>query len=181
MKKELLTVAVSGAFDPIHVGHIRYIHEAAKLGDKLVVILNTDAFLLKKKGFVFFPFKERKEILENIKGVNEVIGAVDEDQTVSRTLEMLKPGIFAKGGLGTGSVNIPEADTCRKIGCKLVTNVGGGNILSDNEISLRVHDLGAKHPSELRITCPYCDNHPMLKGKCIYCGGTGKIEVEKDA
>ena len=75
MKQRLVTVAISGAFDPIHVGHIRYIREAAKLGDRLVVILNGDDFLLRKKGFVFMPFEERKEILENVKGVDEVIAS----------------------------------------------------------------------------------------------------------
>ncbi len=179
MSRKLVKVAVSGAFDPIHVGHIRYIHEAAKLGDRLVVILNRDDFLLKKKGFVFSPFNERKEILENIKGVDEVVAAVDEDQTVRKTRELIKPDIFAKGGDGTGPVNIPEADTCRKIGCKLVTNVGGGKIRSDNELSLRVKELGAEHAKGLRIACPYCDDHPMLRGKCLYCKGTGKIEVGK--
>jgi D-beta-D-heptose 7-phosphate kinase/D-beta-D-heptose 1-phosphate adenosyltransferase len=179
MNKKLIKVAVSGAFDPIHVGHIRYIHEAAKLGDRLVVILNRDDFLLKKKGFVFWPFKERKEILENIKGVDEVVAAIDEDQTVRKTLESIKPDIFAKGGDRTGPRNIPEVETCRKIGCRLVTNVGGGKIRSDNELSLRVKELGVEHAKGLRIACPYCDNHPMLRGKCLYCKGTGKIEVGK--
>jgi D-beta-D-heptose 7-phosphate kinase/D-beta-D-heptose 1-phosphate adenosyltransferase len=179
MSKKLVKVAVSGAFDPVHVGHIRYLHEAAKLGDRLVVILNKDDFLLKKKGFVFWPFNERKEILENIKGVDEVVGAVDEDQTVRKTLEMIKPDIFAKGGDRTGPGNIPEVDTCRMIGCKVITNVGGGKIRSDNELSQRVKELGAEHATGLRIACPYCDDHPMLRGKCLYCKGTGKIEVGK--
>jgi cytidyltransferase-like protein len=179
MSKKIVRVAVSGAFDPIHVGHIRYIREAAKLGDQLIVILNQDAFLLKKKGFVFWPFNERKEILENIKGVSEVVGAVDEDQTVSKTLEMLKPDIFAKGGDRTGPSNIPEVNTCRNIGCKVVTNVGGGKVLSENELSQRVKELGVDHTGRMKIACPYCDDHPMLRGKCLYCGGTGKIEVGK--
>ena len=98
MKHRLVTVAISGAFDPIHVGHIRYVREAAKLGDRLVVILNGNDFLLRKRGFVFRPFEERKEILENVKGVAEVIASVDEDQTVRKTLELVKPDIFAKGG-----------------------------------------------------------------------------------
>ena len=58
MKQKPVTVAVSGAFDPIHTGHVRYIREAAKLGERLVVILNSDDFLLRKKGFVFMPFEE---------------------------------------------------------------------------------------------------------------------------
>src|SRR5512135_1756707 len=98
MIKKIVTVAISGAFDPIHVGHIRYIREAAKLGDRLVVILNSDDFLMKKKGFVFWPLADRKEILESIKGVDEVVPAIDQDQTVSKTLELVKPDVFAKGG-----------------------------------------------------------------------------------
>jgi cytidyltransferase-like protein len=178
MKKKIVKVAISGAFDPIHVGHIQYIHEAAKLGDKLIVILNGDDFLLKKKGFVFWPFKERKEILENIKGVDEVVAAVDEDQTVRKTLEIIKPDIFAKGGDIMGPI-IPESDICRKIGCKLVRSVGGSTILSESELALKIKELGAEHAKGLKITCPYCGDHPMLKGKCLYCKGTGKIEVGK--
>jgi cytidyltransferase-like protein len=179
MKHRLVTVAVSGAFDPIHVGHTRYVREAAKLGDRLVVILNGDDFLLRKKGFVFMPFEERKEILENVKGVDEIIASVDEDQTVCKTLELVKPDIFAKGGEWTGPENIPEAETCRKIGCKLVTNVGGGKIRSNSELSWKVKELGMEDTSRLRITCPYCDDHPILKEKCLHCKGTGKIVVGK--
>jgi cytidyltransferase-like protein len=179
IKQELITVAVSGAFDPIHVGHIRYIREAAKLGDRLVVILNNDDFLLRKKGFVFWPFEERKEIMENVKGVDEVVAAVDEDQTVRKTLELIKPNIFAKGGDRTGPENIPEAETCYKIGCKLVTNVGGDKIRSVSELSWKIKELGIEDRSRLRIMCPYCGDHPILKEKCLYCKGTGKIEVRK--
>ena len=178
MKKKLVTVAISGAFDPIHVGHVRYIREAAKLGDRLVVILNGDDFLLRKKGFVFRPFEDRKEILESIKGVDEVIASIDADQTVRKTLKLLKPDIFAKGG-DTRPENIPEANTCRKIGCKLVTNVGGGQIRSDSDLSWKVKDLGMEDPTRLQIVCPYCDDHPILKEKCLYCKGTGKILVGK--
>jgi D-beta-D-heptose 7-phosphate kinase/D-beta-D-heptose 1-phosphate adenosyltransferase len=177
LKQETVTVAISGAFDPIHIGHIRYIHEAAKLGNRLVVILNGDDFLLRKKGFVFFPFAERKEILENIKGVDEVIAAVDEDQTVRRTLELVKPDIFAKGGDRIGPETIPETETCQRIGCSVVTNVGGGKVQAEAEISSKLKGAAAEHHRGLRINCPYCDDHPMLKAKCRYCGGTGKIEV----
>jgi len=179
MKQRLATVAISGAFDPIHVGHIRYIGEAAKLGDKLVVILNSDDFLLRKKGFVFRPFEERKEILENVKGVDEVIASVDEDQTLSKTLELIKPNIFAKGGDRTGPENIPEIETCRKFGCKLVTNVGGGQIRSKSALSSKVKELGMEDTSRLRISCPYCDDHPILREKSLYCKGVGKIVVRK--
>ena len=63
-------IAVSGGFDPIHVGHVRMIQEAASLGDELVVILNNDHWLMKKKGYVFMPQDQRKEIIEAIAGVS---------------------------------------------------------------------------------------------------------------
>jgi D-beta-D-heptose 7-phosphate kinase/D-beta-D-heptose 1-phosphate adenosyltransferase len=179
MVRRLITVAISGAFDPIHAGHIRYIREAAKLGDRLVVILNSDDFLLRKKGFVFMPFAERKEILESIQGVDEVIASIDDDLTVSKTLELIKPDIFAKGGDRTGLENIPEAETCHKIGCELVTNVGGDIIRSKSDLSSKVKEHGMEESSALRIICPYCADHPMLRDKCTNCGGVGKISIEK--
>lgn len=177
MKNKLVTVAVSGAFDPIHVGHIRYLTDAAKLGGRLVVILNSDDFLLRKKGFVFWPFEDRKEILEHIRGVDEVIAAVDEDQTVRKTLEIIKPDIFAKGGNKAGLKNIPEVDVCNKIRCKVVTHVGGMQVWEETELQAKVKDIGMEHKNSLRIECPYCGDHPILREKCLYCGGTGKIEV----
>lgn len=177
MKRKLITIAVSGAFDPIHVGHIRYIREAAKLGDRLVVILNSDDFLLRKKGFVFRPFEDRREILESIKGVDEVIASVDEDQTVRKTLELVKPDIFAKGGYTAGTESIPEVETCRAIGCKLVTNVGGGKLRADRELDSKIKEFGKHKIGKVQIDCPYCDDHPMLRDKCLHCKGAGKVEV----
>jgi cytidyltransferase-like protein len=178
MPKKTVTVAISGAFDPIHMGHIRYITEAAKLGDRLVVILNSDEFLLRKKGFVFMPFAERKEILEAIKGVDEVIPSIDEDQTVSKTLEQLNPDIFAKGGNIAEQEHIPEINTCGRIGCSVVMNVGGSTILH-SDLSAKVKKHGLEDTKGMRINCPYCDDHPILKEKCLYCKGTGKILVGK--
>jgi D-beta-D-heptose 7-phosphate kinase/D-beta-D-heptose 1-phosphate adenosyltransferase len=171
-------VAVSGAFDPIHVGHVRYLKAAAKLGDKLVVILNSDDFLLKKKGFIFTPFTERKEILESIKGVDEVVASVDEDQTVCKTLGLVKPDIFAKGGDRT-IANIPETETCRMIGCKVMVNVGGGKFHAKADVDWTISDLGIDGEGKLRIQCPYCDDHPILRERCRYCKGAGKVEVGK--
>ncbi|MGD0353019.1 MAG: adenylyltransferase/cytidyltransferase family protein [Dehalococcoidia bacterium] len=179
MKKKSITVAVSGAFDPIHVGHIAYLREAAKLGDRLVVILNNDIFLLRKKGFVFRPFEDRKEILENIKGVDEVIASIDDDQTVCKTLELLKPDIFAKGGYRTGPENIPEAETCRAIGCKVVTMVGGGKLRADEELDSKLKGFGRHEEGTVEIDCPYCDDHPILKERCLHCKGKGKVDVGK--
>ena len=175
MNQNTVTVAVSGAFDPIHAGHIRYIREAARLGARLVVILNSDDFLMKKKGFVFWPFEERKEIMETLRDVDEVVVAVDEDQTVRKTLEMIKPDIFAKGGYSINPEHVPEFDTCQELGIKLITNVGGSPIHVENGGK----SAKGEKTTKLRIACPYCADHPILRTKCLHCHGTGKIEVGK--
>ena len=67
-------IVVSGGFDPIHSGHIAYLNSASKHGDKMIVALNSDKWLVNKKGQAFMSFNERKIILENIKCVDEVLG-----------------------------------------------------------------------------------------------------------
>ena len=72
-------VVISGGFDPIHSGHISYLKEAAKYGDYLIALLNSDNWLKKKKGRFFLPFKERKIILENINYIDEVLAFEDDE------------------------------------------------------------------------------------------------------
>jgi D-beta-D-heptose 7-phosphate kinase/D-beta-D-heptose 1-phosphate adenosyltransferase len=72
-------IVVSGGFDPIHSGHIAYFKSAKSYGDKLIVALNSDAWLEKKKGKFFMPFHERKSIVEAIKYVDEVISFEDDE------------------------------------------------------------------------------------------------------
>ncbi len=95
-ENNIITVAVSGGFDPIHVGHVQLLKEARKLGDRLIVILNNDNWLVKKKGLTFIPENERKEILEAIRYVDEVIltnhPENPSDMSVCKELELLKPG-----------------------------------------------------------------------------------------
>ncbi len=130
--KKQVVVVISGAFDPIHIGHIRLIKEAKKLGDKLVVILNNDNWLLNKKTHIFMHQNERKEIIEAIREVDEVVlsnhSHNSKDMSVSRELLKVKPDIFVKGGGRKSEKDVPEAEACKKIGCKVVFNVGpGGN------------------------------------------------------
>ena len=75
----MIISVISGGFDPLHSGHIEYIKSAKKLGKKLVVALNSDQWLIGKKGKFFLPFSERKKILESISFVDEVIGFEDDD------------------------------------------------------------------------------------------------------
>jgi len=130
------TVCVSGGFDPIHVGHVRMILEAAALGDELVVIVNNDNWLMKKKGYVFMPQDQRREIIEAIKGVTRVVftghGVNDDDRSVCRELREIRPDIFANGG-DRFADNTPEADVCRELGIEAVFSVGqGGKVQSSS-------------------------------------------------
>lgn len=135
MKKSIpkpIVVAISGAFDPIHIGHIRLIREAKKLGDKLVVILNNDNWLKERKTQIFMHQKERQEILKAIKEIDEVILSDHprnpKDASVSKEILKIRPTIFAKGGDQKSEKDIPENQACQKIGCRIVFNVGpGGN------------------------------------------------------
>lgn len=135
-KKKLITVAVSGGFDPIHIGHVRLFQHAKKLGDRLVVILNNDNWLMKKKGHVFMPQKERKEIIEAIRGVDGVFitkhARNPKDMSICRELRILHPDIFGNGG-DRMLKNIPEVKVCRKLGIKMKFGLGhGGKVQSSS-------------------------------------------------
>lgn len=121
--KENKTVVASGYFDPIHVGHIEYLEMAAKLGDKLVVIVNNDNQAALKKGAPFMTEEDRLKIVSSLKCVDEVFLSIDEDSTVCRSLQAVSPDIFAKGG-DRFIDEIPEATTCKEIGAEIVDGLG---------------------------------------------------------
>ena len=121
-------IIVSGGFDPIHSGHIAYFKAANKLGDKLIVALNSDEWLINKKGKFFMPFEERKTIIENLSFVDSVID-FDDDEKGSATNALIKikdiyPNdeiVFANGG-DRNQENIPEMSVK---GIKFLFSVGG--------------------------------------------------------
>jgi len=117
------TVMVSGGFDPVHVGHIRMILEASQYGD-VIVIANTDAWLHRKKGFVFMEWDRRAEILNALKGVILVDSVNDNDGTVCEAIRRLKPTYFANGG-DRGKTNTPEQNVCEELGVELLWGIGG--------------------------------------------------------
>ncbi len=130
--KSKKVVAISGGFDPVHVGHVRMIAAAARMGD-VIIIANSDKWLMRKKGYVFMDYDERQEILYNFKGVIDVVEAQDDDGSVCKTLERVKPDIFANGG-DRKSDNVPEVALCDKLGIELRWNVGGEKIQSSSEL-----------------------------------------------
>tara|TARA_B100000575_G_C23143450_1_gene666397 strand:+ start:14886 stop:15344 length:459 start_codon:yes stop_codon:yes gene_type:complete len=125
-------IAVSGGFDPIHVGHLRMMQDAAQHG-KLVVIINSDDWLLRKKGYVFMPWDERAEIISAYDFVDEVVMAKDDDRTVVASLDEIKPDIFANGG-DRENINTPEARFCKENGIEMMWGVGGGKIQSSSSM-----------------------------------------------
>jgi D-beta-D-heptose 7-phosphate kinase/D-beta-D-heptose 1-phosphate adenosyltransferase len=144
----MTTVAVSGGFDPIHVGHIEMMKEAKELGDKLIVIVNNDNWLRQKKGFVFMGEQERKGIVEAIRYVDEVILTSHPENTtdmsVCAELEKLKPDIFANGGDRKPDGDpVPEVELCQRMGIKMIYNVGkSGKIQSSSELVKKVRGQG---------------------------------------
>ena len=122
-KKKKKKVAVSGGFDPIHIGHVRMIQDAKKIGN-VIIFLNTDEWLKRKKGYVFMPWEERAEILLSIKGVKEVYRAMDEDNTVCEALKFYKPDVFANGGDRKPGL-VPEYQICEELGIEMAFSVGG--------------------------------------------------------
>lgn len=125
MEKPVI-VAVSGGFDPVHIGHVHLFRDARALGDKLIVILNDDAWLMRKKGYVFMPQEERKEVIESIRYVDEVIvREPKETYDICHMLEKLDVDIFANGGADrSNEQEIPEAAICAARHIKMIFNVG---------------------------------------------------------
>ena len=98
MKEKKIRVAVSGYFDPIHVGHLEYLEMAKSLGDFLVVIVNNNHQCSLKKGKFFMDEHDRVKIVQALSCVDEVFLSIDNDRTVCESLDTIKPDIFANGG-----------------------------------------------------------------------------------
>ncbi len=150
-KKAKKIVMVSGGFDPVHIGHVRMFEEAKKLGDELVVLLNNDNWLKLKKGYVFMPEKERKEIIQAFEAVDRVILTSHKKNTkdisISKDLLTLRPHIFAKGGdRHVGNIPTPEVLVCEEIGCEIVNDIGfGGKVQSSSELVKKARKINKKN------------------------------------
>ena len=150
-------IVLSGGFDPVHKGHLRMFREASNLGHQVIVGLNSDNWLTRKKGKPFMNFEERKEILESFKYVNQVIPFDDSDNTASdliKRVHSLYSGreyeheytdlnhtgmvdyyqiYFANGG-DRRKDNVPEVDVCKDLGVIMLWGMGGGKIQSSSDL-----------------------------------------------
>ena len=132
-------IIMSGGFDPVHKGHLRMFREASWLGHQVIVGLNSDDWLARKKGKPFMDFKERKEILEGFKYINQVLAFDDKDETANDIIKQIC-GLyrnfdvniyFANGGDRT-SDNVPEMKVCDELGVEMIWGIGGGKIQSSS-------------------------------------------------
>lgn len=135
-------VVTSGGFDPIHSGHVGLLAGCRRIAEPsglVMVLLNTDAWLTRKKGKPFMNYVERSTVVNAIRYVDIVTPALDGDDTVVESLREIRRVyhadelIFAKGG-DRGPKNTPESDFCRRNGIEIVYTVGGGKTNSSSEI-----------------------------------------------
>ena len=132
-------IIMSGGFDPVHKGHLRMFREASWLGHQVIVGLNSDDWLTRKKGKPFMDFEERKEILEGFKYINQVLPFDDSDETANDIIKQVCSLYrdfdvniyFANGGDRT-SDNVPEIPVCEKLDVEMIWGIGGGKIQSSS-------------------------------------------------
>ena len=140
----MVRVMVSGGFDPLHIGHLRHMQLAKELGDWLIVSVNPDVDMTRKKGYCFMPLEQRAAIIEGLKCVDEVTVTIDRDGTQVETLRLVRPDIFAKGGDRTPDNMVQsEIEICDRLGIRIVYGVGEklssssdlvGQLMSSEEI-----------------------------------------------
>ena len=123
MNIELTTVAVSGYFDPLHVGHLEMLEMAKSLGDKLIVIVNNDEQAKLKKGESFMHQDDRLRIVRALGCVDEAFLSIDTDRTVCKSLRLCVPHVFANGGDRTED-EVPEAKICKELSIEMVDGLG---------------------------------------------------------
>jgi D-beta-D-heptose 7-phosphate kinase/D-beta-D-heptose 1-phosphate adenosyltransferase len=133
-------VLLSGGFDPVHVGHVKMIQEAAKIGEIVVIGVNSDDWLARKKGKPFMKSSERLHIMQSLKGVAYSVSFDDTDNSACDLIKTAREKYgddvsiaFANGGDRIRS-NIPEVQTCLDAKVQMIWNVGGGKIQSSSDL-----------------------------------------------
>jgi cytidyltransferase-like protein len=130
-EKKYDIIILSGGFDPPHIGHVRMIQDARSRAKRVFVGINSDDWLNRKKGYVFMSWLERAEMVEAIKGVDEVRRFNDKDNTANALLKKIrKENPYSRIAFGNGgdrtNINTPEKETCEKQIIDMVWAVGGG-------------------------------------------------------
>ena len=124
-------VIISGFFNPLHGGHLDMVEEGARLGDRLVVIVNNDVQQEIKKGKIILDERNRLRLISALKFVDDAVLSIDQDPSVSETLRLIAKEhpndelIFANGGDRDSDKVAPEATVCHELGIEMIYGVGG--------------------------------------------------------
>ena len=139
---ESTVIILSGGFDPVHKGHVRMFKAAKEFPAIVIVGLNSDEWLIRKKGQPFMDWNERKEILDSINYIDNVLAFNDKDDSACHLIQKVKEShdnssdirvCFGNGGDRTNT-NSPEVDYCNKNGIELLWGIGGGKIQSSSDL-----------------------------------------------
>ena len=184
---------VTGGFDPIHSGHISYLKNAKKLCGFLIVGLNSDRWLKRKKGYSFMPYAERENILKNFKFVDQVIQFNDDDDSasdaISKALDISQHIVFANGGDRLID-NIPEfTDFGKNKNVEFVFGVGGSNKINssswiiDEFIKNKNLSMDDRNYDILKIEAPWGHHdtivdHPKYKLKQLFVKPGSKLSLQ---
>ena len=134
-------IIVSGFFNPLHGGHMDMIEAAAKMGDKLTVIVNNDVQQIQKKDKIILDQDNRMRLMRALRDVDEVILSIDTDPTIVKTLEMVAKKypddelVFANGGDRDSTAVVPETDVCQQYGIEMRFDAGEGKPDSSTRIN----------------------------------------------
>jgi len=150
-------IVLSGGFDPMHVGHLRMIQESAKMAEIVIAGVNSDEWLMRKKGYVFMPHEERVEMVQGTRGVSKAMAFDDDDNSACdllRRVRALWPNFkvaFANGGDRT-SDNIPEIPVAEELDVHLIWGVGGGKVQSSSDLVNAQPRLASLKDQEKQLT-----------------------------
>ena len=135
-------IILSGGFDPVHKGHIRMFKAAKAFPAKVIVGLNSDSWLIRKKGKPFISFNERKEILESIRFIDSVLSFDDQDNTACNLIkdiieankEKQNLKIYFGNGGDRNQNNSPEVDYCNRNNIDIIWGLGGHKVQSSSDL-----------------------------------------------
>ena len=128
------TILVSGAFNPLHFGHLLLFRAASKYG-KVIVALNSDEWIIQNKGYLLFDFETRKSLLEECEYVSKVVPFDDSDGDAVYALFEIRPTYFGNGGSATSrSLPKEEMRVCEYLGIEPIFNLGDNIKIIDNDV-----------------------------------------------
>ena len=155
IKKKPVVVAVSGYFNPLHVGHLEMIQRAKQLGDELVVIINNDTQVALKGSVPFMSLVDRVKIVKALRDVDRVFVSIDKDKAVCKSLAKVRPDIFANGGDRHSVGDVPEYPVCKKYGIKMVDGLGK-KIRASSQLIANAAALKAQRAAEIKAAASAC-------------------------